>query len=37
MMPENGPALPTSYCVLGTAWRPQAQDADPDPNPATGK
>ncbi|MFE2048088.1 class I SAM-dependent methyltransferase [Streptomyces sp. NPDC059459] len=22
MMPENGPALPTSYCVLGTAWRP---------------
>ncbi|MGV9900461.1 hypothetical protein ACWDVV_41830, partial [Streptomyces tendae] len=22
MMPENGPALPSSYCVLGTAWRP---------------
>lgn len=22
LMPENGPALPTSYCVLGTAWRP---------------
>ncbi|MFI6934211.1 class I SAM-dependent methyltransferase [Streptomyces sp. NPDC050287] len=21
-MPENGPKLPTSYCVLGTAWRP---------------
>ncbi|MGW0334919.1 class I SAM-dependent methyltransferase [Streptomyces sp. NPDC003011] len=21
-MPENGPTLPTSYCVLGTAWRP---------------
>jgi SAM-dependent methyltransferase len=23
MMPEKGPTLPTSYCVLGTAWRPQ--------------
>jgi SAM-dependent methyltransferase len=22
-MPENGPKLPTSYCVLGTAWRPE--------------
>jgi ubiquinone/menaquinone biosynthesis C-methylase UbiE len=22
LMPENGPTLPTSYCVLGTAWRP---------------
>ncbi|MGV9275988.1 class I SAM-dependent methyltransferase [Streptomyces griseosporeus] len=22
MMPETGPALPSSYCVLGTAWRP---------------
>jgi SAM-dependent methyltransferase len=22
MMPEKGPVLPTSYCVLGTAWRP---------------
>ncbi|MFH8938817.1 class I SAM-dependent methyltransferase [Streptomyces griseosporeus] len=22
MMPEEGPALPSSYCVLGTAWRP---------------
>ncbi|WP_030664294.1 class I SAM-dependent methyltransferase [Streptomyces cellulosae] len=21
-MPEKGPKLPTSYCVLGTAWRP---------------
>ncbi|MFG3100687.1 class I SAM-dependent methyltransferase [Streptomyces sp. NPDC048182] len=21
LLPENGPALPTSYCVLGTAWR----------------
>ncbi|MER6631656.1 class I SAM-dependent methyltransferase [Streptomyces sp. NPDC000987] len=23
MMPENGPVLPSSYCVLGTAWRPE--------------
>ncbi|KOG38622.1 class I SAM-dependent methyltransferase [Streptomyces resistomycificus] len=23
-MPETGPRLPTSYCVLGTAWRPPA-------------
>ncbi|WP_149550469.1 class I SAM-dependent methyltransferase [Streptomyces marokkonensis] len=22
MMPEKGPALPPSYCVIGTAWRP---------------
>ncbi|GEJ99010.1 methyltransferase type 11 [Streptomyces sp. 1-11] len=22
MVPERGPALPTSYCALGTAWRP---------------
>ncbi|MGV9457314.1 class I SAM-dependent methyltransferase [Streptomyces sp. NPDC003635] len=22
MVPDKGPALPTSYCVLGTAWRP---------------
>ncbi len=22
MMPEKGPALPGSYCVPGTAWRP---------------
>ncbi|CAM5460359.1 SAM-dependent methyltransferase OS=Streptomyces albaduncus OX=68172 GN=FHS32_002186 PE=4 SV=1 [Streptomyces griseoloalbus] len=21
-MPENGPALPQSFCVIGTAWRP---------------
>ncbi|MBT3153985.1 class I SAM-dependent methyltransferase [Streptomyces sp. CHD11] len=26
MMPENGPALPQSYCVLGTAWRPAGDD-----------
>ncbi|EPD62370.1 class I SAM-dependent methyltransferase [Streptomyces sp. HGB0020] len=23
MMPEHGPTLPTSYCVLGAAWRPE--------------
>ncbi|MFF8943679.1 class I SAM-dependent methyltransferase [Streptomyces sp. NPDC014864] len=23
LMPERGPALPTSYCVLGTAWPPE--------------
>ncbi|MFC8368104.1 MULTISPECIES: class I SAM-dependent methyltransferase [unclassified Streptomyces] len=22
LMPDKGPALPTSYCVMGTAWRP---------------
>ncbi|MFB6548711.1 class I SAM-dependent methyltransferase [Streptomyces sp. NPDC056405] len=27
MMPENGPALPSSYCVLGTAWRPPGTEA----------
>ncbi|WLW56713.1 class I SAM-dependent methyltransferase [Streptomyces sp. YU58] len=25
-MPENGPRLPTSYCVLGTAWRPPPEE-----------
>ncbi|MFD3618127.1 class I SAM-dependent methyltransferase [Streptomyces sp. NPDC058676] len=25
-MPEKGPRLPTSYCVLGTAWRPALQE-----------
>jgi SAM-dependent methyltransferase len=24
LMPEKGPRLPTSYCVLGTAWRPDS-------------
>ncbi|MFC9909661.1 class I SAM-dependent methyltransferase [Streptomyces sp. NPDC059862] len=23
LMPEKGPVLPTSFCVLGTAWRPE--------------
>ncbi|MEW2155553.1 class I SAM-dependent methyltransferase [Streptomyces sp. NPDC007189] len=27
MMPERGPALPSSYCVLGVAWRPDEPDA----------
>ncbi|GAA3292357.1 hypothetical protein GCM10020295_11460 [Streptomyces cinereospinus] len=22
LLPRKGPALPTSFCVLGTAWRP---------------
>ncbi|MEV0637726.1 class I SAM-dependent methyltransferase [Streptomyces sp. NPDC050619] len=26
LMPENGPKLPTSYCVLGTAWRPAPEE-----------
>ncbi|MFF3346803.1 class I SAM-dependent methyltransferase [Streptomyces sp. NPDC002779] len=26
LIPEKGPVLPTSYCVLGTAWRPGAPD-----------
>ncbi|GAB2450261.1 class I SAM-dependent methyltransferase [Streptomyces incanus] len=34
LMPENGPKLPTSYCVLGTAWRPARDTAD---DPATGR
>jgi ubiquinone/menaquinone biosynthesis C-methylase UbiE len=25
LLPETGPRLPTSYCVLGTAWRPCAR------------
>ncbi|MBD0843641.1 MULTISPECIES: class I SAM-dependent methyltransferase [unclassified Streptomyces] len=25
-MPENGPRLPTSYCALGTAWRPAEEE-----------
>ncbi|MFE6281451.1 class I SAM-dependent methyltransferase [Streptomyces sp. NPDC057877] len=24
LMPEKGPRLPTSFCVLGTAWRPES-------------
>lgn len=27
MLPERGPALPTSYCVLGEAWRPTGPGA----------
>lgn len=27
LMPEKGPRLPTSYCVLGTAWRPVDNEA----------
>lgn len=25
LMPEKGPKLPTSFCVLGTAWRPSPE------------
>ncbi|MFF3848115.1 class I SAM-dependent methyltransferase [Streptomyces sp. NPDC002328] len=28
-LPEKGPRLPVSYCVLGTAWRPGAPDGPP--------
>ncbi|MFF5160361.1 class I SAM-dependent methyltransferase [Streptomyces sp. NPDC000348] len=27
LMPDKGPALPTSYCVMGTAWRPPGDAA----------
>jgi hypothetical protein len=27
LLPEKGPTLPTSYCALGTAWRPDEPDA----------
>ncbi|MFC9289824.1 class I SAM-dependent methyltransferase [Streptomyces sp. NPDC057052] len=27
LVPENGPALPSSYCRLGTAWRPATDGA----------
>ncbi|MGX4693535.1 class I SAM-dependent methyltransferase [Streptomyces sp. JNUCC 63] len=26
LMPEKGPVLPSSYCALGTAWRPVSAD-----------
>lgn len=26
LIPEKGPTLPSSYCVLGTAWRPVIKD-----------
>ncbi|MFD4523910.1 class I SAM-dependent methyltransferase [Streptomyces sp. NPDC058470] len=29
LMPEKGPRLPTSYCVLGTARRPAAGEREP--------
>ncbi|MFD0227409.1 class I SAM-dependent methyltransferase [Streptomyces hirsutus] len=34
LMPEKGPKLPTSYCVLGAAWRPARDTAD---DPPTGR
>jgi SAM-dependent methyltransferase len=27
LMPEKGPRLPASYCVLGTAWRPELKES----------
>ncbi|MFD7701821.1 class I SAM-dependent methyltransferase [Streptomyces caelestis] len=27
LVPDRGPALPTSYCVVGTAWRPPGDAA----------
>ncbi|MGW2648450.1 class I SAM-dependent methyltransferase [Streptomyces sp. NPDC001393] len=27
LVPEKGPALPSSYCALGVAWRPDEPDA----------
>lgn len=27
VLPERGPALPASYCALGTAWRPDEPEA----------
>ncbi|MFI1361245.1 class I SAM-dependent methyltransferase [Streptomyces sp. NPDC020898] len=29
LLPEKGPKLPTSYCVLGSAWRPPQSGAEP--------
>jgi hypothetical protein len=31
LMPEKGPRLPTSYCVIGTAWRPELKE-QPEPS-----
>jgi len=28
LMPQTGPKLPTSYCVLGTAWRPEVPEVE---------
>jgi SAM-dependent methyltransferase len=27
VMPEKGPTMPTSFCVLGTAWRPPLEES----------
>lgn len=34
LMPEKGPRLPTSYCVLGTAWRPGLRETPETPTAA---
>ena len=28
LIPEKGPRLPTSYCVLGSAWRPRLSETE---------
>ncbi|MFC9929144.1 class I SAM-dependent methyltransferase [Streptomyces sp. NPDC127190] len=28
LLPDNGPALPASYCALGVAWRPEEPESD---------
>lgn len=28
LLPQDGPELPTSYCALGTAWRPGVREGD---------
>ncbi|MFJ9663081.1 class I SAM-dependent methyltransferase [Streptomyces sp. NPDC101219] len=34
LMPEEGPVLPTSYCSLGTAWRPVTDASEPPAEPS---
>ncbi|WP_327693319.1 class I SAM-dependent methyltransferase [Streptomyces sp. NBC_00459] len=36
LLPEKGPRLPTSYCVMGSAWRPPQQGTEPGPGTEPG-
>ncbi|MEQ8147940.1 class I SAM-dependent methyltransferase [Streptomyces sp. OP7] len=36
-IPENGPALPQSFCVIGTAWRPVGDAEDTGAAEAAGR
>ncbi|MBT3166883.1 class I SAM-dependent methyltransferase [Streptomyces sp. Vc74B-19] len=36
-IPENGPALPQSFCVIGTAWRPVGDAKDTGTAGTTGR